>query len=668
VIEDGGQGLRFRLVAGILFALTLVLTSGAQQWERLGPQGGLVVSLDTNASGTLYLGTADGHVFASNDGASSWQLRGRVGNRLDAVVTRLVVDGQDPNHLLAAVWYREAAENGGIFGSEDGGRTWRSSGLQGEAVRALEAAPSNPAELLAGTRTGVFRSRDRGVTWQRISPAGDPELRNVDSIAIDPRDPDVIYAGTYHLPWRTKNGGRGWEPVIAGLIDDSDIMSLRLDATNPDRLYMSACSGIYRSENQGGEWTKLQGIPYAARRTQTIVQDSRNPKIFYAGTTEGAWVTRDAGETWRRITPKDWVVNAVRVLPSPSGSSGRVVMGTESGIQVSDDNGETFAASNVGFTHVVVKQLAAGFNGDDDLLLLVQRNGWELLESTDRGGSWASILLGKAKSIHSALNADQIQELYGSPWGWLLRMADGSLWVQERATKVWHPWKLRFSPLSPSSRAKASTAKPTAPQAISLAPTGKALAFASDFALVSSPSGLLRCAESGICTRLKVFAGPGPASAVWISTDGSQIAAIQDGKFAFSDDAGQTASWSDLPVAPPHALWISTAPSGNPTLVLGTAAGLFLSDDKGAHWLPSTNGLPPGRMEAWLSRARFWLVTERSGGVYLSANRGASWSRIDQDGERGQFAAFVMLNEISVFAGSHSEGLLKLTVVPAPND
>jgi photosystem II stability/assembly factor-like uncharacterized protein len=660
--------LQPRLVAGTLFALTLVPTSSAQQWERLGPQGGMVVSLDTDASATLYLGTADGHVFASNDRASRWQLRGRVGNRPDAVVTRLVVDGQDPNQLLAAVWYREAAEDGGVFRSDDGGRSWRSSGLEGEAVRALEAAPSNSAERLAGTRTGVFRSLDRGVTWQRISPAGDPELRNVDSIAIDPRDPEVIYAGTYHLPWRTKDGGRSWQPVIAGIIDDSDIMSLRLDATNPDRLYMSACSGIYRSENQGAEWTKLQGIPYAARRTQTIVQDTRNPKIFYAGTTEGAWVTRDAGETWARFTPKDWVVNAVRVLSSPSGSSTRVVMGTESGIEVSDDSGETFAPSNVGFTHVVVKQLAAGFNGGNRLLLLVQRIGWELLESTDRGRSWNSIPLAEAKSVQSTLNPDQILEFYGSPWGWLLHMADGSFWVQERATKAWHPWKLHFSPLARSSRAMASSAKPTRPPAVSLAPAGRVLGFADNFALVTSPSGLLRCAESGICARLTAFTGAGPASAVWISADGSQIAAIQDGKVAFSGDGGETAKWSDLPVAPPHALWISTASSGKPTLVLGTAAGLFLSGDKGEHWLPAAHGLPSGRMEAWVADARFWLVAERSGGVYLSLNRGASWSRIDQDGERGQFAAFVLLTENSVLAGSHSEGLLQLTVAPAPQD
>ena len=50
--------------------------------------------------------------------------------------------------------------------------------------------------LVAGTLEGVFRSRDSGLRWQRISPAGHEELRNFDSLAIDPRDPGIIYAGT----------------------------------------------------------------------------------------------------------------------------------------------------------------------------------------------------------------------------------------------------------------------------------------------------------------------------------------------------------------------------------------------------------------------------------------------------------------------------------------
>ena len=623
-----------------------------------------MVSLGAGRSGTVYLGTADGHVFASEDGAESWRLCGRVGKRLDAVVTRLVVDSENQDVVYAAVWYRGAG-NGGVFQSNDGGRTWKPSGLEGEAVRVLEAAPSNRAELVAGTRTGVFRSLDHGGTWQRISPEGDPELRNVDSVAIDPRNGNVVYVGTYHLPWRTKDGGKTWEPIISGIIDDSDIMSLRLDSTNPERIYMSACSGIYRSENQGGEWTKLQGIPYSARRTQTIVQDSKNQKVFYAGTTEGAWVTRDAGETWARITTKDWVVNSVVVLPAGFKHAGRVIMGTESGVRISDD-GQTFEASNVGFTHVVIKQLVSGYRATDHLLMLVQRNGWELLESADHGRTWGTVSLITAKLRTAAFTPDQIAEVYGSPWGWLLQMYNGQLWLRNKDTGSWTEWKPRGKPEAGRSRSPKGRKNPVRP-IVPLQLEGS-LAFTHSSVIASSHEGLMRCEESGMCARLKAFPAASGAPIIWASPIGDQIAVVQDGKLALSGDGGETASWKDLPIPAMQTLWIDQIVSTDKSrLALGTTAGLFLSNDGGSSWAVAGGGIPSGRVEMWLATTSLWIISERTGGLYLSRDQGASWARIDQDSERGTFASLVDLGRGILLIGSQSEGLLQLEINVAGN-
>ncbi len=78
-----------------------------QQWQRLGPSGGMVISLGTGAVGVVYLGTADGHVFVKGDEAKPWELRGRVGTRTDAVVSRLLADPANPGVVLAAVWYQQ---------------------------------------------------------------------------------------------------------------------------------------------------------------------------------------------------------------------------------------------------------------------------------------------------------------------------------------------------------------------------------------------------------------------------------------------------------------------------------------------------------------------------------------------------------------------------------
>jgi outer membrane protein assembly factor BamB len=74
-----------RIAILIWITLAAAAGSGAQSWERLGPEGGMVLSLGVDSAGTVYLGTSDGHVFASEDRGARWQLRSRAGTRTDAV-------------------------------------------------------------------------------------------------------------------------------------------------------------------------------------------------------------------------------------------------------------------------------------------------------------------------------------------------------------------------------------------------------------------------------------------------------------------------------------------------------------------------------------------------------------------------------------------------------
>jgi len=620
----------------------------------------MVVSLGTAASGEVYLGAADGHVFASKDGAENWELRGRVGQRLDGVVTRLVVDPRDGKRVFAAVWYQQASGGGGVFETADGGRNWRLLGLEKEAVRALEIAPSEPNQLVAGTHSGVFRSVDSGKTWRRISPEGDAELKNLDSVAIDPRDPQVIYAGTYHLPWLTQDGGKTWKPIIAGIIDDSDIMSLRLDATNPERVYMSACSGIYRSENQGGQWTKLQGIPYAARRTQTIVQAPGSPKTLYAGTTAGLWVTRDGGENWVLTTSKDWVVNALVVLEGKSSGAGRVVLGTDQGVEISDDAGVTFREGNRGFTHSAVKQLVVDRRDSNHLLMVVERSGAELRESADYGKNWSAVPLetaGRGKS--SQWNADEIDDVFSSPWGWMVRLQDGQFWLLADGTKMWKEWTLVFPE---AVRRSTSTANRRATKLASTQTlkAGAAGAFSQSEALLSTSQGVMRCAFSGRCAKVQAFETKGSVRAVSLDASGEKIAVVMDGKFGWSSDGGKTAVWRDLPVPMEDVVWMDVAEGDTESAVyLGSSGGLYSSKDGGASWQRMEAGLPAGPVEEWLRGRNVWAISEEGGGFYVSRDRGASWQRADHDAERSTFSGFAQLPDGGVLAGSQDEGLLR---------
>ncbi|HKM81058.1 MAG TPA: hypothetical protein VJY15_08875 [Candidatus Acidoferrum sp.] len=659
--------LPFRFWIAVLVTLSVTQVAAAQNWQRLGPEGGMVVSLGAATGGRLYLGTADGHVFASEDGAGRWEMRGRVSNRTDAVISRLVAGPRESNLVYAAVWYQEPGKGGGVFGSEDSGRTWSQLGLAEEEVRALEFASGRPDVLVAGTRSGVFRSRDAGRNWQRISPAGDAELQNVDSIAVDPGDANIIYAGTYHLPWKTTDGGRTWKSIATGLIDDSDIMSLRVDATNPSRVYLSACSGIYRSENRGGVWTKLQGIPYAARRTHQIVQDLRHPETLYAATSEGLWVTRDAGENWKRTTPKDWVITGVVVLAGDDGTLGKVVLGTEGqGILVSADAGESFLGANAGFRHLVVKQLVADTWQDPRHLLLWTEQGVERIwESRDAGMNWAPAeLAAEGAGREFALHPEMMRKIYASPWGWLAKLNNGQIWLRDGTKEKWKEWKLApaFRSAGPA-RGKRQGSRPVPGIALSLA--GNAIAFSRDAFYFAAREGVMRCSPGAACARMKAFGRSGFVDAIWASSDGQLLGVVADGKLAISVNAGADGVWRELPAGITQVAWLDGyLHAGRLTLFLGTDNGLFESLDGGTRWMRRENGLPAGPMESWLRGDNFLMASLRQGGIYLSRDEGTSWTRLDEDAEKGRAAGLAEVEPGVVIVGSQREGLLQLDLRP----
>ena len=83
----------------------------------------------------------------------------------------------------------------------------------------------------------------------------------IDSIAIDPRDADTIYAGTWWRAYKTTDGGKNWRLIKNGMIDDSDVFAINIDPRNADHIIASACSGIYESFNKGELWKKLLRQP-----------------------------------------------------------------------------------------------------------------------------------------------------------------------------------------------------------------------------------------------------------------------------------------------------------------------------------------------------------------------------------------------------------------------
>src|SRR5271168_1736675 len=524
-------------------AVLLTVPAQAQVWQAMGPAGGDVRALASDAEHpeVLYLGTTDGAIYTSHDAGAEWEPLGLIGENQNAVVTAILVDPRNSARLYASIWTREArVEGGGFFLSSDGGATWRDSGLAGHAVRALVQSASDPAVLVAGALDGVFLSRDSGESWQRVTPAGDAELRNFDSLAIDPRDPLVIYAGTFHLPWKTTDGGKHWSPIHAGMIDDSDVLSLLTDAKNPRRIFASACSGIYRSDDAGGAWEKLEGIPYSSRRTPVIRQDAARPAILYAGTTEGLWKTADGGASWRRISPRSWVINSLVIVPrdGDAGGESRLLLGTEQhGVLASDDGGTSFQASNGGFHHYRILSLAVDRRDPDYAAAVLENAPDALLLTADGGKNW--------KAMSAGLDGEAVRQIFSSPVGWWAALASGGLTRFDAQQNTWARIGVvrAFPPVESASDSPRSTGELHA-----FRPAVNDMFFADAAWFAATEQGLFVSHDSARSwTELAMGSVELPVGSVRASSDGQRIRLVSSGGMIFSEDAGRTWTWHDLP-------------------------------------------------------------------------------------------------------------------------
>jgi photosystem II stability/assembly factor-like uncharacterized protein len=326
-------------------------------WSAVGPAGGDARALAAipGEPNHLYLGTTNSWIYESVDQGASWRRLSKLNSSEDLVVRHIVVDAVNHATLYVGAWKADHPD-GGLWISHDGGRSWiEAAQLHGQSIFALLQAPSDPSILFAGTLQGVYRSANRGASWELISPPESREIHEVESLAVDPANPDVIYAGTWHLPWKTVDGGKSWKNIKKGLIDDSDVFSIIIDPVRPRTVFLSACSGIYKSETGGELFHKIAGIPATARRTRVLMQDPENHEVVYAGTTEGLYKTMDGGRHFQSMTSSDVIVNDVFVDP---GDSSRVLLATDrGGVLSSKDGGASFTATNEGFSGRKVEAL-----------------------------------------------------------------------------------------------------------------------------------------------------------------------------------------------------------------------------------------------------------------------------------------------------------------------
>jgi len=284
----------------------------------------LVLAPDTPK--TLY--SAAGDVFKSTDGGRSWQSSGVLAKKN---VGRLAIAG-------SAIY--AGTTGSGIFRSTDAGGSWQQvvPGKDGEVVAAIAAAPGTPSTVYAGftTYTGlqgarVYQSVDGGATW-----APRPGLHKVQSLAVDPRFADTVFAGTDHGIYRSTNGGTTWTWVGGThtrydkfhLTDPDTVQTIAIDARNPRIVYAGILTrGILESTDGGETWSPAN-TGLTDPRVRVIAIDPHDSQRLYASTFGGGvFTSTDGAHTWHHLNAGLFAMGVGAFAVDPTGR--RVFAGTD---------------------------------------------------------------------------------------------------------------------------------------------------------------------------------------------------------------------------------------------------------------------------------------------------------------------------------------------------
>ena len=374
-------------------------------------------------SSSIPIATTAKTVAPANYGALRWREIGPLrGGRTTAVAG---VPGAEKVYYMGMV-------NGGIWKTDDAGRTWDPifDGQDTGSIGALAVAPSNENVVYAGSGEGrqrpdlaigdgMYKSTDAGATWTHL---GLRDGQQIPAIAVDPRDANRLYVAVLGHPYgpnaqrgvyRSTDGGATFERVLYK-DENTGAFSVAIDPSHPDTVYATLWSarqapweigssfelpqnGLYKSTDGGTTWTQLTiGLPAKFGRASVAVAPSDSNTVYlyadsYADGGDGGSLYRsdDAGAHFTKgsdyagIAERGDDLATVAVDPKDA----QTVYVSDTSAYRSTDGGRTVTAFKGAPGGDDYQAIWINPNHPDDILLGVDQGA---TLSLNRGRTWSS--------------------------------------------------------------------------------------------------------------------------------------------------------------------------------------------------------------------------------------------------------------------------------------
>ena len=348
--------------------------------RSIGPAGmsGRVTAIDALYSNPdlIYLGTASGGVWKTENAGSSWQ------SVFDEQPTLNIGSVAIQQNNPSVVWVGTGEGNprnsvsigAGIYKSMDGGKNWKMMGLEKtKNIHRIIIDPTNPNTVYVAAignpfnehpERGVYKTTDGGENWNLILHTNDTS--GCGDLVMDPTNPNKLLAAMWQhrrTPWSftsggpgsglylTVDGGRSWKKLgkEEGLPEGNlGRIGLAISYNEPKRVYAlveATKNGLYRSDDGGFKWdlvnSNKEDVTNRAFYFQDIRVDPRNENRLY-NINQTISMSEDGGKTFKTVIPYNGIHPDHHAFWIDPLDPNFILDGNDGGIGITRDRGRSW--------------------------------------------------------------------------------------------------------------------------------------------------------------------------------------------------------------------------------------------------------------------------------------------------------------------------------------
>ncbi len=332
------------------------------------------IAIDPQDGNKWYIAAGSGGVWKTTNSGITWEPI--FDNEKSYSIGCITIDPNNSHIIWVGtgenVGVRHVGFGDGIYKSTDDGKTWKNMGLKNsEHISKIIVNPQNsniiyvaaqgPLWKKGGDR-GFYKSIDGGRTWKKT--LGDNQWTGVTDIAIDPRNPQIIYAATWQRArtvaaymgggkksgiYKSTDGGDTWKRLTNGLPNGKmGKIGLAVSPENPDVIYATIelnrrKGGFYKSTDKGESWTKesdaISGGTGPHYYQELYADPNQFDKIYMADVR--MQYTEDGGKTFKQM-PEQYKHSDNHALAFKKSDPNFLLVGTDGGLYESFDKGKNW--------------------------------------------------------------------------------------------------------------------------------------------------------------------------------------------------------------------------------------------------------------------------------------------------------------------------------------